>query len=73
MNISKSQIDNLNTYDKVATDCFKVDEKFGFRFNYNFRWFWIKSKIFNNFKSQTSLMKNMPLEERKIFTQIYLN
>ena len=69
MKITKDHIENINTYDKVATDHFGV-ERFGLRFNYNFRWFWAKSKAFYNFKST---LINLPLKESKIVTQIYLN
>lgn len=63
-------MENINTYDKVATDIFGVDKQFGFRFNYNFRWFWSKASTFHNFK----VIKGwIPLSERKILTAIHLN
>lgn len=68
-NPTKYQIDNINTYDKVASEAFNI-ESLGFRFNYNFRWFWAKSKTFYNFKRT---LVGLPLEQAKIVTQIYLN
>lgn len=70
MKITKQQIENINTYDKVATDIFGVDKQFGFRFNFNFRWFWAQAITFYNYKT---CLQNLPLEEAKKVTQIHLN
>lgn len=70
MRITKEQIKTINTYDKVATDTFGVDKQFGFRFNWNFRWFWGKSSTYYNYKTH---LQNLPLSESKKITTIHLN
>lgn len=71
MKPTKSQLNNLNTYDKVATDTFGVDIQFGFRFNYNFRWFWAKS--YECFHSKMLKGKKIPLKHAKKLNAVHLN